>query len=1163
MSPTAEEGVGGKWSMKGKPEILVDSFSATHGRSWEDQPQYIQAINRDHSNLVKFGVHDAVYYRVRDQLREFADVAVNQIRARFSEGLGEGLVKPPDLSEEERKCLQAFFSDYSTDRQKIPKHHPGTCQWVLEHPEFARWTKEELSTPFWITGNPGMGKTVLSSFLVDVFETEVSTRKSKGAVVYFFCSDQDENRRTAVSLLKAIIHQCLRLAPVMVRKHVVPTYKALGDQLYSSFATLWDTFSAIVSDSPLDRVYCIIDALDECKEDSRNQLIQQIGHYFERKRREGVQPYSQNKLRLIITSRPYDSIRIQLFPFMVIHLEAEGEEEAINCDIAVFINDEIEELSKLRGYSEFTKRQVHEALVSGADGMFLWVSLMIARLKVTPERKAELKLKELPRGVDGIYNRVLQEIPEGMDEEVSNILKWVLFAFRPLNLVELGAACGLSAESGSAIPVTLESIKNEIRLCGPILKIHNDSSVHLVHQTAKEFLRRAGSTNIRIPRFLISECTAHLDIALACTTYLSLRELERGPVYGTHLDASNEDYQSLLRKLPLLEYAATHWYYHVRMEGEKSTELWNCVYESLCDDRKMNLSFQVHQFSKKEFFPSRQSSLHILVRARLAAYIARFTESRGNGLDGKDFLGDTPLMLAARSGDREVVRLLIEKGADIEAEASDGGTVLYETAKRGAVEMVALLLEKSANANAKTNYGRTPLLDAAAAGHAVVARLLLGNGADASVKEFEGGTSLHLAVKGRHIAMTRLLLEKGADVTAEDNEGHTPLHLALQNGHEVLANLLLGKGADISVKDRSGWAVGLLHLAVRSKHEAITRLLLSVGASAAAKDNRGHTALHLAVQNRHEVLATLLLGSGADINAEDNHGQTALHLAAHGGHEAMTSLLLKSGADIDAKNDEGYTALRLAVQNGHRAVVSLLLNEGAPLDAIDHDGWTALHQALWCGHETVALLLLDKGARISIQDGDGNTALHLAARRGRQKSTSSLLDKGADISGENNNWETALHLASQEGHETVVRLLLSRDATSSARDGIGETALHWAAWNGHEGVVGLLLENGTDISIENGAGETALHLASIEGHEAVVCLLLSKGAMTSKRNRDGETALHWASWGGREGVVGLLLDHKADMSVENGDGETALDLAYNRKHEAVIRLLFRAADTKL
>src|SRR5437667_6015136 len=128
----------------------------------------------------------------------------------------EELGRSPQLSEEEQKCLQAFFSsDYNTTRQSISKRHPGTCEWFLEHPDFVRWTKEKISTPLWITGNPGMGKTVLASFLVDKFETEVNTTRYKTAVVYFFCSDQDENRKTATSLLKAVIHQCLRLVPGM------------------------------------------------------------------------------------------------------------------------------------------------------------------------------------------------------------------------------------------------------------------------------------------------------------------------------------------------------------------------------------------------------------------------------------------------------------------------------------------------------------------------------------------------------------------------------------------------------------------------------------------------------------------------------------------------------------------------------------------------------------------------------------------------------------------------------------------------------------------------------------------------------------------------------------------------------------------------------------
>jgi hypothetical protein len=74
--------------MDGEPAILVGSASATHGRSWENQAHHIQAINRSHSELVKFSNHDAIYFRVRDQLRDFSEAAVDVIQARFGETEG-------------------------------------------------------------------------------------------------------------------------------------------------------------------------------------------------------------------------------------------------------------------------------------------------------------------------------------------------------------------------------------------------------------------------------------------------------------------------------------------------------------------------------------------------------------------------------------------------------------------------------------------------------------------------------------------------------------------------------------------------------------------------------------------------------------------------------------------------------------------------------------------------------------------------------------------------------------------------------------------------------------------------------------------------------------------------------------------------------------------
>src|SRR4051812_45792071 len=77
----------------------------------------------------------------------------------------------------------------------------------------------------------------------------------------------------------------------------------------------------------------------------------------------------------------------------------------------------------------------------------------------------------------------------------------------------------------------LSGIRRDIELCGPILKVQNDS-VHLVHQTTKEFLLRSRSSNSQIPRFVVAEITAHFEIATACITFLSFKEWERGALRG-------------------------------------------------------------------------------------------------------------------------------------------------------------------------------------------------------------------------------------------------------------------------------------------------------------------------------------------------------------------------------------------------------------------------------------------------------------------------------------------------------------------------------------------------------------------------------------------------------------------------------------------------------
>ncbi|MCC6003801.1 MAG: ankyrin repeat domain-containing protein [Thermofilum sp.] len=177
------------------------------------------------------------------------------------------------------------------------------------------------------------------------------------------------------------------------------------------------------------------------------------------------------------------------------------------------------------------------------------------------------------------------------------------------------------------------------------------------------------------------------------------------------------------------------------------------------------------------------------------------------------------LFIAMVDGDTARVRKLLRKGANVNAKYGDSDlTPLHWAAFLGHVDVVRLLLEHGAEVNARNKYGETPLHRAAAYGRADAARLLLEHGADVNARDEYGWTPLHVAALQGRADVARLLLEHGADVnvrttgaivfvedfTKSTYSGVTPLHLAAYGGHAEIARLLLERGADPSIRDKDG-----------------------------------------------------------------------------------------------------------------------------------------------------------------------------------------------------------------------------------------------------------------------------------------------------------------------------------------------------------------------
>lgn len=266
---------------------------------------------------------------------------------------------------------------------------------------------------------------------------------------------------------------------------------------------------------------------------------------------------------------------------------------------------------------------------------------------------------------------------------------------------------------------------------------------------------------------------------------------------------------------------------------------------------------------------------------------------------------------------REVIKLLLAKGADVNARSpSEGLTPLHNAACANRTDLVQLFLDNGVDPNAKDNDGKTPLHVAArSTGEETlyVIRALLANGANPNVGDNNGRTPLHIAVHFHASDVVRFLVVNGAKVNIKDKYGQTPLHLAAGTSSEAQIELLLDNGADANARDNDGRMP--LHLALSESGPGAAvrvKVLLDNGADLEARDGDGRTPLLLAASNKDEFCMGVLLQKGADPNASDKHGTTALHLVVSGKSGRLPRLLLNNGAKPNVTDDLGRTPLALA-----------------------------------------------------------------------------------------------------------------------------------------------------------------------------------------------------------------------------------------------------------
>ena len=912
--------------------------------------------------------------------------------------------------DKEAELLETLASDYRSDKDSISRRVPGTCEWFTKDKRFLDWRNSKFSRLLWVSAGPGCGKSVLSRFLID--ERKVCTNVMITTVCYFFFKDAQEQRTRSADALSAMLHQIYeKTAPT---SQALASYKNYGNKLRDVFSELWQLLVESAKDQETGEIICVLDALDECEEVSRNQLIDNLVDFFSGQRSDEK---SKFRLKFLVTSRPYDNVeqKFQKLSNVSTYLRFDGDDKSqeISQEINLVIDARIPDIAA--DFSDDDRRRISDRLKEMNNRTYLWLFLTIdviirSRSNFRKVSSIETLLSNLPSTVSDAYEKILTRSSDKNNAKI--LLQLIVAATRPLRLAEANIALTLATQGKNCTPHNeldlwpSQTFKSTIQnMCGLFINVH-DEKITLIHQTAREFLIRTTQSGI-VPlnkwpgkwQGCLDIATAHSQISKVCLDYLSLDEFASISQYEDgYSETTNERYR-------FLDYAALNWVAHYTSQQSESAKELQKAAQNLCDTSLSQRSIWFRLYCRpKRINPDGWASLEIASYLGLT-HVAEEVIEGGVDLNfkSKGYYGSA-LHAAIGQGHDKVVHMLIEKGADVHTRAN----------KLKPIRSQPLWVYHKRDI---TKYGCDALQAASSLGHERIVQMLLENGANFN-DQSNGDTALHYASFISHERIIQMLIEFGADVDAR-NRGRTALHCALIKGHEKVVPILIENGADVDARSDRGTP---LYDASRYGHEKVVQILIENGADVNARSD-DVTSLYEASSNGHEKVVQILIENGADVNARSDGG-TSLHGASRHGCEKVVQILIENDANVDAQSDEG-TPLHNASRYGYEKVVQILIENGANVDA-HSDGGTPLHGALINSKENMVRILIKMGAdvnaRVILRSFLESPSYQTYDER-RLESELKLLGIGSSI--------TALQLAKILRRDRLAQILVENGAVTS------------------------------------------------------------------------------------------------------------------------------------
>ncbi|KAJ7026251.1 hypothetical protein C8F04DRAFT_1297876 [Mycena alexandri] len=732
-------------------------------------------------------------------------------------------------------------------------HDGNTGNWLLRSFEYKSW-KTTSSSFFWLYGKSGAGKTIICSTVIEDLQANFG-----GALAYFYFyhGEKGDLRGMLSSMITQLEKQYTTGPSPLDALHK----KLTG--LQPSLLELIDVLKSLIhalSDRP---IFIVLDALDEYSKPNELEL------FF----CSLLQP-AEDHVHIFVTSRVEDDVTRILLPLTTFKLDLSSVVKAISILEAK------------------DRDLVLDYLVEHSNGMFQWVTCQLDELSKCLPRDLQITLNRLPPTLEETYDQILSRISIANKPHARRLFSWLAYSFRPLHVKELAQvlAVDFTTDANATFRedyIVLDPGKVISQVCLSLIHITPDNTVQFAHVSVKEYLISERIQSTSSSQFKVEEEIAHTIITASCLAYL---------LWVGNRDNIPKKTRKIRHQYPLASYSLQYAVVHPQADH-------------VCDNvLAMLLSLFTEDSPQWAFWASHSSQ----------AFDITFMENA------------PPLYLAATYGLFPLLLQLLKQGVDVNNHGGRYENALSAAAFHGYPEIVQLLLEHGADLNAPAGVLSAPPLHVACSeGHLRIVPNSAG----------------HLTIgpnSSRHLEIVELLLDKGADANAQGNHYGTAFQVAAFNTTPGFVQLLLDGVASDGDRQRQlqqypEWPTAL-EAALYGGHIDMAWLLIDWGVDMSAEgtmhtDPDWPTALQAALYGGYAEVAQELINNGADVNAQYGEYPTALQSALYSGYIDIVELLLAKEADVNAQGGECPTVLQIALDTGRTDLAQALLKRGADVNA--------------------------------------------------------------------------------------------------------------------------------------------------------------------------------------------------------------------------------------